>query len=181
MASCDVPDLVFSAASSASSHGADDPVTPGAAPRRANKLRKPRGSSPFSFVVDSPPAFSHFPYTFNTPASPTSTLRYASTITSSTPLVRHENAPKRTASMPSRKLTKQKPTSISYGHLPVNQDAPHNSGKRRAFSFRRRKSDRAADPPPVSVWFLRKGYLAQTIVLAPNPARHIYYWYSRLR
>lgn len=148
-----VADLVYSPSSSTSSHSPGDfSLTPGApGPRRANKLRKsPRGGHAlaFSFVPDDPLAVAHFPYSFSAPSSPTSTVQYAPTVTSTTPLLRPENAPKRTVSMPSRKLKKEKPTVVSYAHLPSNSDGL----KRRAtlsFNFRRRKPDRALQPPPL--------------------------------
>lgn len=150
----DVPDLVSSAASSTSSHGGL-PVTPAdvRSTRRPNKLRKQRaGSSPFSFIPDEPPAFSHFPFTFSAPSSPTSTLRYASTVTSATPLVRQSEGPKRTTSMPSRKLTKKQPAATT-------SDGGLTRRSTLSFSFRRRKQVHslpspplpAAAPPPVSM------------------------------
>ncbi|KAG7440255.1 uncharacterized protein BT62DRAFT_938215 [Guyanagaster necrorhizus] len=167
VAAMDVPELIYRgdmSTSSISSHSHElvTPSTSHPAPRPPrNKLRKPPPpGSPFSFVLDTPPSFSHFPYSFSSMStrrlrSPTSspvasTVSAPSTLTSrpetvtsygnssTTPLIR----PKRAASMPSRKLTKQRPTE------PPTTSAPPKRRATLSFNFRRRKVSQT--PPPSS-------------------------------
>lgn len=174
----DVPELVLNtAASSSSSHGANCPATPTAVYRRPNKLKKARVASPaFSFVADDAPLFSHFPYSFQSPSSPSSFGSHA-------PLVANNSVPKRTASMPTRKLTKtQRPPPVSYHTMPPTAETPppvynvpQSHPRRRStlsFSFRRRKSARAQSAPPVEHADPVPPPPVRLLILSSSPSDH---------
>lgn len=162
----DVPELIYpgdvsTPSTSSHSHELVTPSTPYPVPRPPrNKLRKPPPTGPsFPFVSDMPPS-SHFPYSFyptstrqqrspvlspsaSTSSAPSTLTSRPDTVTSysntsTTPLMR----PKRTASMPSRKLTKQRPAEPSTVPTPPRRRATLS------FSIRRRKASQT--PPPSS-------------------------------
>ncbi|KAK0245086.1 hypothetical protein EDD85DRAFT_4861 [Armillaria nabsnona] len=167
VAAMDVPELIYpgdvsTPSTSSHSHELVTPSTPYPAPRPPrNKLRKPPPTGPpFPFASDMPPSFSHFPYSSSlmstrrqrnpvtspsasTSSAPSTLTSRPETVTSysntsTTPLIR----PKRTASMPSRKLTKQRPAEPSTVPTPPKRRATLS------FSIRRRKASQT--PPPSS-------------------------------
>ncbi|KAK0438920.1 hypothetical protein EV421DRAFT_2037531 [Armillaria borealis] len=186
VAAMDVPELIYpgdvsTPSTSSHSHELVTPSTPYPVPRPPrNKLRKPPPTGPpYPFVSDMPPS-SHFPYSFyptstrqqrspvlspsaSTSSAPSTLTSRPDTVTSysntsTTPLMR----PKRTASMPSRKLTKQRPAepstvptppkrraTLSFTSQPpkLAQHAPALSPRRGMFTVGSDDEEQEAFPP----------------------------------
>ncbi|KAK0442295.1 uncharacterized protein EV420DRAFT_1578859 [Desarmillaria tabescens] len=142
VAAMGVPELIYpgdlsTASTSSHSHEPVTPSTPYPAPSPPrNKLRKPPPTgSPFSFVSDIPPSFSHFPYSF----SSTSTRPQRSPVSS--PVASTLSAPSTLTSRP------ETVTSYTSPPLKLVQRTPVLSPRRGMFTVGSDDDDQEAFPP----------------------------------